>query len=309
MNIIDLEQFKHEVSLKSKAKNMVDSALNSESARLKTDSLNAILQHTNKIIFFTGDDRETQGKMSIAEPQQLINAASVQMFSIKKTESLNMLTLTFDGDYIYNIMLSEHVHDTLLDELIFDLKEEQSENNIIYTANAKSLVPGIKHDLSWLKTPLRNEALSGFLMHCEIPEIHVYHANSIDKVDVPANVVADYASKTLLMIESDPVLKKFILTYYDEDRTQVVTQAKDYVNDELFSTMIKLMEKESELNRTYVRENDPGLEGIIARMKKAAHAVSPEPNLDEILFEYRKTTTSENKKTPNIENVIRLKPR
>jgi hypothetical protein len=274
----------------SAADEMMANAMGADISLLNTSELKKLLRSSENVFF------SQYGPPEHVDKEQLLKAASTQVFDAKFNEATNTFLMTFDDNYNYIVMMNEDFSPKQSIDVLKSLEGEKRINRFIDRENALSMIPDVTKNKynpkDFLPAPLKTEALAMALKFAESmsqPKIDDFGRVSLQPVDFEtfSSNLLERAQYELFNFTTDNNSGYVNVTISGEQSVNLSIKMKESVDPGLMDKLSDVLKEEVSLNHSTYRNHNPELSETIQKMKAAAEAMSemfpPDPEQDEYM--------------------------
>ncbi len=274
----------------SAADEMVANAMGADVSLLNTGELGKLLNASENVFF------SQYGTPEPVDKEQLLKAASTQVFDAKFNEEMNTFLMTFDDNYNYIVMMKEDFSPEQSIDLLKSLEGEKRINRFIDRENALSMIPAFTKDKynpkDFLPAPLKTEALAMALKFAESmsqPKIDDFGRVSLQDVDFEtfSSNLLERTQYELFNFTTDNNSGYVNITISGEESVNLSIKMKESVDPGLMEKLSDVLGEEVSLNHSTYRHHNPEINETIQKMKAAAEAMKemfpPDPEEDEYI--------------------------
>lgn len=275
------------------ANETLDNAMNADVMPLQTLQLSRVLALSGDVYF------SQYGSPELVSNEQLLHAASQQLYKFKYNDETNTFLMSFDGEYNYTLMMNDAFTPEQGMEALKMLEGERRTNGVIVQENGRRMLPGNvrenKYDpKEFLPAPLKTDALAMALKFVESvsqPKIDDLGRVGFDEMNVEqaASELLTRAQHELFNISTDINSGYINLTMSDDVGTHFAINMKESVDPGLMSKVTDVLMDEITVNHAAYREHNPEMNEIRMRMQAAAESMKemfpPDPEMDAYMRE------------------------
>lgn len=310
-NVAQSDDSSPEKTPKERGEDFVNNALTAIVEDRKTTHLTSVLSKASDVFSFSVNDDSLKDKskseLTDIFTRKLIGAAKTTRFDVEVVEQLSVLKFKFDGEIEYSASFdSVGRHD--LNRFAVSIDQENADNRLIERANSQAMGFNGGDPLTWLKEPLNTHELSALLRCADHVQEGLLDKSTAKYKPVSAHVVTELARGTLYNIALDVRLNQIHLSFNDKKNTQYTVHLPSYLNTYSMDEIFASLRQEQEANFKYVRENDPGREALMERMKSAS-AYLNETMSDDLKEYLDSVLKKEPENTPAPDNVSPMRRR
>ena len=275
------------------ANETLDNAMNADVMPLQTLQLSRVLALSGDVYF------SQYGSPELVSNEQLLHAASQQLYKFKYNDETNTFLMSFDGEYNYTLMMNDAFTPEQGMEALKMLEGERRTNGVIVQENGRRMLPGNvrenKYDpKEFLPAPLKTDALAMALKFVESvsqPKIDDLGRVGFDEMNIKQAVseLLTRAQHELFNISTDINSGYINLTMSDDVGTHFAINMKESVDPGLMNKVTDVLMDEITLNHATYREHNPEMNEIRMRMQASAESLKemfpPDPEMDAYMRE------------------------
>ena len=275
------------------ANEALNNAMNADLIPLQTLQLSRVLALSGDVYF------SQYGSPELVSNEQLLHAASQQLYKFKYNDETNTFLMSFDGEYNYTLMMNDAFTPEQGMEALKMLEGERRTNGVIVQENGRRMLPGNVRENKYapkefLPAPLKTDALAMALKFVESvsqPKIDDLGRVGFDEINVEQAVseLLTRAQYELFNISTDINSGYINLTMSDDVGTHFAINMKESVDPGLMSKVTDVLMDEITVNHAAYREHNPEMNEIRMRMQAAAESrkemFPPDPEMDAYMRE------------------------
>jgi hypothetical protein len=267
-NLVNMDHARIKAKAKKYSQGVVDGIMELDFAEFETSSLSLVLEHTNTVIqYYIGEG----GAMTKSSPEQLIQSAKNQTYSVASRPEIGSFKIDFDEEIKYALLLNSDVTSEQQGQFARMLSTE-NRNNLILKHQHPSfkIFKSLDTDSNpkdWLPKPYQTSALINAIRQTNVSNYKTPDAKPLSE---PANIneLISLAQFNLFNIILDPETNSATLLFNDKNSSVFSLELNKPANSYTHSitAMYDNVANEVADNHAYSREHNPEIARIKANM-------------------------------------------